>query len=346
MENRDKPLCPDTWKALFAWIVLLSVLVLGGLIIVRSFERKKWPESDERRTEEECHPPASEAEASCQELLPPLKILFWNVRNYLVEGNPSGEKPKKVSDRQDIAAVLAAQNADVIALAEMGGREGAEELSGRLSRLGLEYPYRELLMRGEGVRGLAVFSRFPITGRFSREDVPLSSEQSAYMMRGILDVEIQPGAEKTFRFIAVHLKSKYGEQEGNDTLRRAEASALRKHVDSIIAGQPHKPVVLCGDFNDNPASPSIRILHGEPGLRLHKPLDSRGESWTYKYEKEDVYSRIDYLVTYTGMDVKKDKNKKGGRILKANEFNSFIDDNSLILRSSDHRPIILKINQK
>ena len=123
-------------------------------------------------------------------------------------------------------------------------------------------------------------------------------------------------------------------------MREQEALLLREKVDALLRANPDMNLVVLGDFNDLQDSKSTRALIGKGRRAL---MDTRpaerpchGESssaprnvtWTYFYEKEDTYQRVDYLLLSGGM---------------AREWNK---DETYVLAepnwgmASDHRPLL------
>jgi endonuclease/exonuclease/phosphatase family metal-dependent hydrolase len=129
--------------------------------------------------------------------------------------------------------------------------------------------------------------------------------------------------------------------EGDEeAMREQEALALREKVDALLRDNPDLNMVVLGDFNDVQDSKSTRGLIGKGRFAL---LDTRpaerscyGENaagprnvtWTYFYQKEDTYQRIDYLLLSGGM----------AREWNKDETYVFAEPNWGV--ASDHRPII------
>jgi len=113
-----------------------------------------------------------------------------------------------------------------------------------------------------------------------------------------------------------------------------EAGHVRNHIDRIIAKDPDAMLVVYGDFNDTTRSLSSRSIYGTyrtPGYMNPIHLkDSRGETWTYRYEREDSYSRIDFVTVSSALKrhVKKEKSR-------------IIDEDSW-KEASDHRPVLIR----
>lgn len=74
--------------------------------------------------------------------------------------------------------------------------------------------------------------------------------------RDLLHVEMRHEGE-TFHFIVGHWPSRFGGEQISLKRRMAAAVTMRQMSDSIVACSPEAKVVLMGDFNDDPVSPSI-----------------------------------------------------------------------------------------
>jgi endonuclease/exonuclease/phosphatase family metal-dependent hydrolase len=131
-------------------------------------------------------------------------------------------------------------------------------------------------------------------------------------------VEIQVSPRYRFTLITAHLKSQrnvvYGDQA---ELREEEARILRRIITTRLAQNPQMNLVVLGDLNDTKESSPLRLIlgRGKSALIDTRPAESRGPdaavkksrldarniTWTYFFEREDVYSRIDYILLNQGM---------------------------------------------
>jgi endonuclease/exonuclease/phosphatase family metal-dependent hydrolase len=62
--------------------------------------------------------------------------------------------------------------------------------------------------------------------------------------------------------------------------------------------------IVCGDWNDTRQTRPVRALQKRGETEVGEILaaaDSRGETWTQYYRKEDLYSRFDYLLVSPGL---------------------------------------------
>ncbi|MDO4789491.1 MAG: endonuclease/exonuclease/phosphatase family protein [Porphyromonas sp.] len=92
--------------------------------------------------------------------------------------------------------------------------------------------------------------------------------------RDMLHVEMLHEGE-TFHFIVGHWPSRSGGEQISLKRRMAAALVMREISDSIVAASPEAKVVLMGDFNDDPVSPSVvEGLRALPSVdELKQPSD-------------------------------------------------------------------------
>ncbi len=241
-------------------------------------------------------------------VLPPrgehLSFLFLNAHNYFVNGEKSRSRytsyPKKNKNKEAVADVIAHARPDIVGLCEIGGRLALEDLRGRLGKRGLDYPYYRVLERQGEDRALALLSRYPITADNSKVNYPLYGQQRRNMLRGILDLTIQHGEGEQLRVMGVHLKSKVSDDAAAATsLRKREASTLSQHVAKAAKSKRDMPILVFGDFNDDPEAAALSVLEkgsSELGkLRRLRPRDSAGKYWTIYYRRGDSYHVFDQI---------------------------------------------------
>jgi exonuclease III len=65
---------------------------------------------------------------------------------------------------------------------------------------------------------------------------------------------------------------------------------------------------------------------------LLRATDSRGDTWTHAYRREDSYSRIDYLLVSPGL-----------KPFVANKGFARIHDGPGVREASDHRPVYVEL---
>ncbi len=232
-----------------------------------------------------------------------VRFLMLNAGNYFVAGEQQRSRyeirPKPAKAREAVADVIASAKPELIGLTEIGGPMALADLRERLARRGLHYPYYRVLTRQGEDRALALLSLHPIVQDNSRANCKLYGEQRRKMLRGILDVTVKLKDDRMFRILGAHLKSRVAHDPAASSLRAREAHTLAMHVQKIVRQQPSMPLLVYGDWNDEPGDASLGVL-GE-GLskdaaltRLH-PLDSSGGGWTHYYKAGKDYCTFDQI---------------------------------------------------
>jgi endonuclease/exonuclease/phosphatase family metal-dependent hydrolase len=230
----------------------------------------------------------------------------YNLRNCLkmerrVDGRLVPDAPKPEAEMAAAVGVIRAIAPDILGLIEMGDEAVLREFQERLKSAGVDLPHAEWVRGEDPVRHIALLSRFPLTARDSRDDVPFEHNGSRLRVsRGILDVTVSPAGVGPIRIVGAHLKSRRTTPDFDErTVRAKEALALRGHLDSIFSAAPDSRLILFGDLNDTKNEYPVRVLLGTPGspgaLRDLPLADSRGFRWTHYWAEADQYSRIDYI---------------------------------------------------
>lgn len=140
-----------------------------------------------------------------------------------------------------------------------------------------DYPYCIINSREDEVLNLAVFSRWPI-GNVQEYYFPNSYNK-------ILQADIQMTGQ-TFRLFNVHLqttgmnesysmKDRFQAMRHHTVQRNRQADLLTK----AIAESPY-PVIVCGDFNDTPASYAYRKI----SRLLQDCFLQAGQTWSGSYQ--------------------------------------------------------------
>ncbi len=205
--------------------------------------------------------------------------------------NPA--KPQR--EVRALAKTLAWPNPDLVALQEVGSLTALQDLNSLLDE---PYPHVRLAPTNSD-RGihLGFMSRYPLI-LHSHRDLPLldeaghaitdiTSPQSSeleplYLQRDIAVVEFQPPTGTLAKqpppkvFAAnVHLKSA-GKRPWNTlsplVVRTAEARLLANVITDLQSKNPDSPLLVMGDFNDNPTSSAFAALDNLQHGRLYDPL--------------------------------------------------------------------------
>jgi len=262
-------------------------------------------------------------------------VATYNLKHYSLEdrdGDGHRAEPKPEAERRAVVAVLSRCRPDVLALQEIGAAEVLEELRRGLRAVGLDYPHVAQCVRPGQAVGLAVLSRHPIVARrVLTNDQYRIGTTNLPVLRGFLDVEIEPRPSYRFRLLVAHLKSKVYHPLGQTEMRRNEARLLAQHAHQILRERSDANLLVVGDLNDSPDSAPLQRLLGEEERLLFdlRPADPLGDVWTHYSATVDVYSRIDYGLASAGMVAE------------------YVRDKSCVVRdpatlvASDHRPLLL-----
>jgi endonuclease/exonuclease/phosphatase family metal-dependent hydrolase len=268
-----------------------------------------------------------------------LRFISYNVENWLtmdryIDGKNLKGAGKPEEQKAAVIAILSRQRPDVLGLCEIGQRADILDLQARLKAAGLDLPNLHYLGGVDPTRHLALLSRFPIksTATLAKSDYTLEGHTLS-IQRGVMDATLEVNGHD-YRFLGVHLKSKREVENADQAeMRLNEAHLLRDHIDSIFASAPATNLVVYGDFNDTRASPAIKLIQGpynHPNYLTPLPLkDRQGEYWTHFWDREDVYSRFDWIMVSQAL--KSEVNFQASRILDEPEWN----------KASDHRAVMM-----
>jgi len=273
------------------------------------------------------------------------RVATYNIEGYL-DVAASGRAVKSAEAKAKVRESILALKPDVLALEEMGSASALGELRASLKTNGMDFPFWDLVTGHDPAIHVCLLSRFPITSRRPHtNDTFLLSGRRLWVSRGFAEADIQVNTNYAFTIIAAHLKSKRMIGAADEAeMRLEEAKILREHIDARLAVDPNANLVVLGDFNDSKDSSSTKAVLG---LRSRKLVDTRPAernrdnapsansahqprtvTCTYHFEKEDTYSRIDYILLSPGM---------------AREW---VPDETYVLTipnwgvGSDHRPIV------
>ncbi|MDX2109489.1 MAG: endonuclease/exonuclease/phosphatase family protein [Verrucomicrobiota bacterium] len=253
-----------------------------------------------------------------------IRVASFNVHNYClidrrVDGKFVRDYPKPEEEKRALRTLLKSVNADIVALQEMGALPFLEELQADLRAEGLDYPVAQVLAGSDESRHIAVLTRLKSATVNPITDLHFNYfGKSTAVKRGLIEVELKTSGTPWMLYI-VHLKSRLTERDSdpdNRIRRTGEATAIRDFILSRTQGSSKEqqasakappasttsqvtPALLVGDFNDTLDSPAIKRLLRKGDRKLAELIpatDTRGETWTFYYKVQDVYSRIDFLV--------------------------------------------------
>jgi endonuclease/exonuclease/phosphatase family metal-dependent hydrolase len=242
------------------------------------------------------------------------RVATYNVENYLDQPTESRPHVKSAVAKAKIRESIESIKPDVLALEEMGTTNALLELRASLKADGLDFPFWEHISGADTNIHLAVLSKFPIVARHPHtNDLFLLDGRQFRVERGFAEVDIQAATNFTLTLIAAHLKSRRpvpNADEGEE--RFAEAKILRDIIDEDFKTNPDAKLIVLGDFNDTKDSDSMKEIIGRGRFKLtdtrpaerngdkapaeNSNFDPRNVTWTEYYGKEDVYTRMDYIL--------------------------------------------------
>jgi len=272
-----------------------------------------------------------------------LTLATYNIENYgpanrVTEAGYRKDYPKPEGEKQALRTVLRALNADVLVLQEMGGQLYLDELRRDLGAEGLNYPHAVLLAGDDADRHVALLSKRPLTAVRQHTDLEIRYfGQKERVRRGLLEVRLEVAGHELTVF-GLHLKSRYTDRP-DDPLsgirRAAEATAVRDRVLQRCADPTVASFVVLGDCNDDKNSKALGFLQQRGKTKIAELLpatDSRGETWTHAFRKNDTYTRVDHVLVSAALRPA----VRGGE--------ARIYDGASWREASDHRPVSVTLD--
>ena len=272
-----------------------------------------------------------------------ITIASFNVENYTLADRMVDRVfrlayPKPATEKAAVRQAIGAINPDILAVEEMGGAAYLDDFQRELKRVGQNFKYAVLLEAGDPDRHVAVLSKLPFKQVRRHAKMPINYlGQPDLVKRGVLEV-VFATKEGDFSVFVIHLKSKRTERKEDPEAaiqRAAEAEAVRDLVLSRYPDPAQARFIVCGDWNDTRGTRPIRALlkRGDTTIgELILTFDSRGETWTHYFRREDTYSRIDYLMVSPAL--KPPVEGAAGKI----------HDGPGALQGSDHRAVFLTLD--
>ena len=244
------------------------------------------------------------------------RVATFNVESYLDTATQT-RAAKSAESKAKVRESIRALKPDVLALQEIGGTNALLELRDSLKTEGLDFPYWEHVGGSDTNIHVAILSRFPFSARqpHTKENFLLSGRRFR-VSRGFAEVDIQVNPNYSFTLLAAHLKSRRTLPQADESeMRLEEARLLREKVDALLATNPDVNLIVLGDFNDTKDSAPVKAIVGRGRKKLvdTRPAErnetgtseaspaSRTITWTHYYDKEDTYSRIDFVLLSPGM---------------------------------------------
>ena len=246
-----------------------------------------------------------------------MRIASYNVRN-LFNAREAGERgipPRSEADAGALAGTIAAVNADVLLLQEVGSVTALEEIN---DLLGAPYPFLDV-PESNSNRGihLAILSREPFELKSfgertltdtngvvleeyeTEDDASADSAMPLKVQRDLMLAEVAVDGLGTLAIFNVHLKSKTNRawrRLAADVIRAAECRLLADVITRYLADHPARPVMLVGDFNDTRGSDALAPVFELP---ITDPL---GDSLEGTNQNPSTYwpkrrMRLDFVLT-------------------------------------------------
>jgi endonuclease/exonuclease/phosphatase family metal-dependent hydrolase len=270
-------------------------------------------------------------------------VATYNLEFY-IDSAVLGVQPKSAEARRIIRENILALNPDVIALQEIGSPSALEELRVSLRSDGLDFAYSERVTGWDKNLHVAFLSKIPITGRqhHTNESFLLQGRRF-HVGRGFGQIEVAVTRDFRVTLMTAHLKSKRQLAEADEELLREEEAALfRQRIDAFFRQTPGGRLVVLGDFNDGISSRTLKTIIGKGRTKLVDccPAERNGDSvdgtrrilWTHYYAKEEIYSRIDYILISPAL------------VPFCQKSNSYILARPNWGIASDHRPIVARFD--
>lgn len=271
-----------------------------------------------------------------------LTVAAYNVENYtianrMVDGVYRPAYPKPEKEKAALRSVIAGIAPDILAVEEMGTQPFLDDFQKELKQAGQDFPFTALLEAVDKDRHVAVLAKIPFKEVKRHAMVPLTYfGQKEHVKRGVLEVVFATDAGD-FSVFVVHLKSKYTERKDDPESaqqRALEAEAVRDLVLTRYPDPAKGKFIICGDWNDTRGTRPVKAMQkrGDTAIgELLPAADSRGETWTHHYHREDIYSRIDYLLVSPALK----PFVTNGR--------ATIGDGPGVTDASDHRPVFMSL---
>lgn len=263
-----------------------------------------------------------------------VRIATWNLKNYSVSNRRVNGKwieyPKPNSEKESVSKVLKKIDADVVLVQEIGDAEFMKELRDSLAEAGLVYNYCAVSKSDSPAR-LGILSRLRPVSFFDFSSLRFEFRgDNRYSPRGAFGAGFETLGVRWHAF-SVHLKSKQGARKSDENFtpfRFAELRAIDAKISSKVGSG--SPVLIAGDFNDEPNSALLRNLKSLK-LELVGQSDPIGRPYTYFWRKKSINYVYDYFLVSPSL-----RNFVGG---EARVFTQVED-------ASDHFPVFLDLKFK
>jgi len=162
--------------------------------------------------------------------------------------------------------------------------------------------YRYIHYEGKDARGIEVALLYNPAYFIVETSKPLFVHLPGHYTRDILWVKGKLDGE-TIHIYVNHWPSKMGGEEKSAPYRAAAAMTCKNHADSILKADGEQKIVIMGDFNDDPISPSITKILRAKGNIDEVTRYGLFNPWTDLYKKgigtlayRDAWSLFDQII--------------------------------------------------
>ncbi len=261
----------------------------------------------------------------------------YNLTNRQIEGAFLADYPKPEREKTALRKMIRRMDADIIALQEIGGDEFLRELQRDLRKEGMPYAESVVVNASDEQRRIGLLSRVPLTHVRRHTDLDFAYFSGRELVkRGMLEVRFDT-AEGEVALFVVHLKSRLTVRRDDPEakLRRGrEATAARDRILELFPEPTAARFIIAGDFNEGTLHRPVRAfseIGGRPISELVPAYDSRSETWTHRYRRNDEYSRVDFFMVSTLLEP------------FVQSGAGTIPDDPDVMIASDHRPVVMTL---
>lgn len=227
----------------------------------------------------------------------PVKILTWNVHNFFndKQDSPGTLEPEEIQTTSKyqaqldaVAKVVVQLNPDIMMLEEVENQAVIDDLAQKIAEVDPKvgpFEYR-FITEGNDPRGIdiAVLSELPLqvapshkNDYFKASTDPIEGFKFA---RDVLEAHAIINGRHVV-LLGIHFKAQDGVPL-SDTKRLAEAERTRAIVTDVQFSDPSSAVIVLGDFNDVPGSPTLNALTGTGMLSATEAIPA-GERYSVSF---------------------------------------------------------------
>ena len=267
----------------------------------------------------------------------PVKVLWYNINNYLADIDPHKRK-KSEESKTAVEQIIASINADIVMLSEIGGESALKELTDALKKRDCHYTFSSVV-ETDGNIALGMLSKIKPSDISHSTSHSYTNKGKKYkVLRGFAHCEFTFDNGYNFHIFSAHLKSRYGGENATASQRQSEARCLRQFYKEVFntSDIQNENFIIMGDMNDDQDTKTIKLICDRDIKKNDiiydtRPVDSSGLSWTIYWGRKDLYSRFDYMFASKGIIPEVDWSRT--KIPDAKDWRL----------SSDHRPLVITI---